>query len=333
MVANRAAILPTPGDPFLLTYWYKMFNKVWRDEVDKLYIHVNGQTDKEVLRYFRNLFEKDDKVVYIESIGMVDHGNAILKALDECKEKHVMLVEDDGFVFKSGKVKACFNKLEEDYAIVGSKRGSCSQELLDKAQAKWNLDYSGFGDSGCNFWPNFFFTSKQLLKLTDCNFNAVAWKAGDIIGGLNQSAEADCVGDTFVNTSLQLRGLVPDNRIYYEPQYHGATDDEDDYQAKTNIWSPDACWLHVGSLSSGYFGLLDIEKDLPSGVFETTQEKMELERRIVFWLIFSNAWENEELLKDQHNDYKEAIRQLVHCYDLDASRIARRKAQYKEVLK
>ena len=329
-VTSRAVLLPTPADPFLLYFWLNHYEKIWRDEVDKLYICVNGQNNENVLSFLRKLISGVTNAEYIEFGNMIDHGNAINEILSISREKHIMLIEDDAFVFRKGQVNKCFSILENSEAkVVASKRGSCSQEILDKAQKKYDLDYSGFGDSGCNFWPSFLFCERSLLLKTDREFGAKLWKAGKEIPGLG-IAEDDCVGDTFVNTSLQIRQMVADNEIHYEPQYHGATDDEPDYLAHTNIWSPDCKWLHVGSLSSGYYGLLNLDRELPDG-FSTVNEKLELERRVTFWTLFAEYF-TENAIQKELADYKKAIHRIVEKYDLDIGRIQRRIGWYKEVL-
>lgn len=330
---SRAVLLPTPGDPILLYYWLKVYETVWRDEIDKLYICINGQTDQEVLDFELDICKAVTNAEVITYDTMIDHGRAVNELLSICKEKYVMLIEDDGFIFRKGKVDQCFKKLESgDYEIVGSKRGSCSQEILDKAANKWGLDYSGFGDSGCNFWPNFVFTTRELLLKTDREFGARRWEPGELIDGLNMEAEFECVGDTFVNTSLQLRALVPDNKIWYEQQYHGATDDSNDYINLHNIWNVDAAWLHVGSLSSGIYGLLDLQKDLDKSHFQTDNEKLELERRVVFWSIFAENFVEENAIQKQLADYKSAIARLIKEFNLSPKRIEERKKWYYEVL-
>lgn len=329
---GRAVLLPTPGDPFLLYYWLNNYEKIWRGEVDKIYICVNGQTDPEVLKFFKELIGGVTNAEYIEFGTMIDHGNALNKLLDICKEEYVMLAEDDAFVIKPGQVDKCFKLLESgEKQIVGSRRGSCSAEITEKAKGKWGLDYSGFGDTGCNFWPAFLFTSKSLLTATDREFGAKRWEQGEYIKGLDMIADEECVGDTLVNTSLQLRAIVPESLIGYEPQYHGATNDEPDYKNRTNIWSPECCWLHVGSLSSGVYGLLDLDRELNLEHFRTDNEKLELERRVVFWSIFA-VYFKENALQKQLKDYKVALARLMVDYDLDRYSVARRMAMYQEVL-
>ena len=39
---SRGALLPYPGDPYLLNYWLKFYDDIWGKEVDKLYIYLNS---------------------------------------------------------------------------------------------------------------------------------------------------------------------------------------------------------------------------------------------------------------------------------------------------
>lgn len=124
---TRAAILPFPGDPFLLTYWLKMFDEVWGQDVDKLYIYLNSSVEKVVVDYIRDLCNARPKISFQYNDKQIEHGDAINRTLDIVEEELVMLIEDDAFIFKPKTVDYCFNLLETGEAeIVGSKRGSCS---------------------------------------------------------------------------------------------------------------------------------------------------------------------------------------------------------------
>jgi hypothetical protein len=257
-MTSRAAILPFPGDPFLLHYWLDFYDKIWGNEIDHLYIYLNSPIEKPVVNYIEKICAQRPTITLIYNPVQTDHGLAINATLDLVKEEYIMLVEDDGFIFKSGMVDQCFKYLESGQAdIVGSKRGSCAFEILEAAKQKWGLDYEGYGDQGCNFWPCFFFCKKDLLLKTDRQFCAQAWKRGEVIEALGYMVEPEIVrGDTFVNTSLQLMAMVPQNRIVYVPQYHGSPDDIQHYEQKMNLFDGKAPWCHIGSLSSGVGGIL-----------------------------------------------------------------------------
>lgn len=316
---RRAAILPTPGDPFLLHYWLKLFDRVWRLEIDKLYVYVNG-ADKQVFEYIEDLYRRYAVVSY--NPNQVEHGQAIATTLETVKETDVMLIEDDGLIFKPGHVANCFRQLENGtYDIVGSKRGSCGTQILKLAQNTWGLSYEGYGDQGPSFWPCYFFTHAYMLRGVD-NYGAKFWAKGDIIKPFNVAAEYDQAGDTFVDASLQLRGVVAKERILTIPQYHLHPDDYDHYRSRQSIWDGQANWLHIGSLSSGYNNLLDVNKPLPARPANDF-EKREYERRVQWWLTF---WENREpgKLESRAAAYKLGIDRLITSFKLSRERIAER---------
>lgn len=341
---SRAAILPFPGDPFLLYYWLVTFRKHWENEVDKLYIYFNSPIESPVVEYIKKITTYE-KIILIYNPLQIDHGEAINKTLDIVREDNIMLIEDDAFIFRPGIVDLCFSKLESgSFDIVGGKRGSCSFEILNKARDKWGLNYEGYGDQGPNFWPCFFFSSKDLLLKTDRNFCGKAWKRGDRLDSLDWTVDVDIVnGDTFVNTSLQLRNIVPESRIYYMPQYHASPDDVADYHNRKNLFDGRCFWLHVGSLSSGISGvlsdefarplsrrLLDAPKtdDTLAHYCNTEAEKREWERRVQWWLTFFEYRQAFEL-PEFEKLYLSAIQRIVRQYDLSWDRIRERQTVYK----
>lgn len=339
-VTSRAAILPYPGDPFLFSYWLKFFRGVWYHEIDMLYVFLNSPIEKEVVDFIRGLVANDPKIVLTYVDHQVEHGDGINQTLDIVTQKYVMLIEDDGIVFRYGAIDQCFHMIESgQFDIVGSKRGSCSQEILDAAKAKWGLGYEGLGDQGCNFWPCYFFASKELLLKTDRNFAARAWKRGEVIEPLGYTVKDEvCASDTFVNASLQLRALVPEDRIYYVPQYHVHPLDLEHFEKKENVFDGRAPWLHIGSLSSGVGGILQDEYsrplarrtiDPPGNPTKLTNPpsddftKQEWERRVQWWSMF--YWNSPAIgIPEFKRLYKEAIDRVVEQYTLNRGRITRR---------
>lgn len=342
---SRAVILPTQGDPFLLQYWLELYKRNWANDVDALYVYINSKIPDNVIEFDSELLDKAGVKRVLYATESIDHGRALEELLDCVEEDYVMLIEDDGFIFRSGKVGACFQHIEQGpYKVVASKRGSCSPSILEMAQIKWELDYSGLGDSGPNFWPNFLFIETKLLKSIGGHFGSSAWQAGEMIEGLDMRTQLFANGDTFVSASLRIRAeldkLIPvepyqplrgDTLIWYEPQYHGDTDDMPAYAKREGIWGPDCYWTHAGSLSTGVCNLLNLEKSLPPNMANTDQEKKELERRVMYWWIF---WENADPtgIEKFHEDYMTALRRIIAHYDLSEGRINQRKAAYYEVL-
>jgi len=352
---SRAAILPYPADPFLLNYWLHFYDTVWGDEIDKLYIHINSPIEEPVIDYIKALCDSRPKIVYKYTNNQIEHGDAINEILDIVREKYVMLIEDDGFIFKKNHVDWCFSQLESGiYDIVGSKRGSCATEIIQAAQVKWGITIEGDGDQGCNFWPNYFFSETELLKKTDRNFKAKAWNKGETIEALGYVVEPDVVyGDTFVNTSLQLRAMIPIERIFIVPQYHGHPSDLQHYQESKYLFDGKASWTHVGSLSSGVGGILRDDHDralarrlidpakaqteLPLAWCQSEQEHEEWERRAQWWLTFIeyfNINNQEGISEDFYNFaklYGRAVNQLISQYGLRRKSIQQRQEVYKSI--
>lgn len=342
---NRAAILPFPGDPYLIKYWMRFFKDIWYDEVDMLYVYHNSTIEKDMEKYIARICT-DPKITYLYNSNQVEHGTAIDNTLNHVKEKYLMLVEDDAFIFKKGIVDNCFKMLESgNYSIVGSKRGSCSMEILEQAQKKWGLNYEGEGDQGCNFWPCYFFIETEVLKLTTRRFCSRAWTQGEIIEPLSYEVEADIVnGDTFVNTSLELRAMIDEHRIAYVPQYHANPYDLEFFEKGLYLFNGAAPWTHIGSLSSGVGGVLrdNVNRPLvrrtvdhPNGETiignhcNTEEEKKEWERRVAFWL---NAWEyavDDRGTKSFYFEYGRAIDRVIEQYGLRKKTVNRFQRVYK----
>ena len=344
---SRAAFLPFPGDPFLLHYWLKLFKENWIDEVDRLYIAHNSSIEPEIAEYIEDLAKRivGDKLCFLYTPRQTDHGIAINEMLDACEEDHILLIEDDGFIFKPGIVDHWFTQIEIGrFDVVGSKRGSCSLEILEAAKQKWNLDYSGYGDQGCNFWPNFFFTSRKLLLATDRNFCARSWIKGDIVSPIDYMVEPENVnGDTFVNTSLQIRNLVKKERIHCVPQWHGSPNDIEDAEKGIDLFSGRAYWYHAGSLSSGVGGVLCDEEgrslskqdvSFPGGQLpkwcNSDGEKREWERRVQWWLTF---WENREegVIDAFAEKYYKAIERIIIQYGFGKKTLKLRQKIYRKI--
>lgn len=353
---NRAVLLPHPADPFMFRYWLNLYNKVWASEIDHLYIYISNAHEKPIRDYMIDLCGKHNNLSVMISEEMVDHGIALDRLLEVVAEENVMIIEDDGFIFKSGYVDQCFKAIESgQYDIVGSARGSCAQEILDAAQIRWNLDYSGIGDRGPNFWPCYFWTKKAILLKTDRNFRAKHWLKGDTIPGIDLyvTQDAGLIGDTFVNTSLQLRGMVPQERIKMVPQYHGSPLDLDDYENGRNLWDGHAMWTHVGSLSSGTNGVLidddgrplarrsvDHKKDsdvIPN-YCNTEGERKEWERRVQWWITFLDDFTQSDdpgrspiEVVNFAVEYSKAIYRVIKQYNLSLNAITKRIKIYKRL--
>lgn len=346
---SRAAILPFPGDPFLINYWLKFYDNVWSKEVDKLYIYLNTFAEKPVVDYIKARVEKSPNIHFVYNPAQIEHGDAINHTLELVTEDLVMLIEDDAFIFRPGMVDACFKLIESgDKDIVGSKRGSCSFEILEAAEKKWNIPATGFGDNGCNFWPCYFFTKTSILKKTSRRFGARSWLKGETITPLAIVVEApEVVGDTFVNTSLELRAMIPEDRIAYVPQYHASPDDLEHFKKHQFLFNGLSFWTHIGSLSSGVGGVLRDDQnraltrrmiEQPKGptVLEawakTEGERREWERRVTWWLTaYENADNVTEDIKEFYDLYGIALNRIIAQYELSINNIRQMQKAYKSI--
>lgn len=341
---SRCALLPFPGDPFLLNYWLKLYKTYWSDEVDALYILHNSSIQPDVEQYIKKISE-DVGANYIYVNHQIEHGDGMKRLLDASNEDYIMFIEDDAFIFRSYQVDKCFELVEKGIVdFVASKRGSCSDEISEVAKRKWNLDYSGFGDQGCNFWPCYFFAHRDIFKGTDYNFGARAWNRGEKIKPLDHIVESEVVaGDTFVNMSLQLR--AKNLSFHSENHYHGSPDDLEHYRTRYNLWDGKAKWTHVGSLSSGVGGALTLEDGRPlarknetvpdfkkkaKNDPKTNAERKEWERRVQWWLTF---YENRQIghIEEFAQEYKEAIDRIIANYGLSVNNIRVRQKAYKQL--
>lgn len=347
---SRAVILPHPIDPFMLNYWLYGYKTIWQNEVDRLYIVANSPIQDDVVGYVLQI-AKHPKITILYHPEQLEHGEAINRALNLVREEHVMLIEDDCYIFQPGQVDHAFSILENsDIKLIGSKRGSCHPEILQQAKRLWGLSYEGLGDQGCNFWPNLLWTSKANLLKTDRNFGAKAWNKGEVIKELGDYVVQNDIiyGDTFVWASLQLRNMVREQDIRYVPQYHGHPDDLKHYENRQFLWDGGAPWVHVGSLSSGVHGILKDAQNRPlayrirrpqvinttdaKALATTEMEKNEYARRIQWWLTFSEHYERHPgTIGDFHALYKQAIERIIGEMQISIKDIRNRQKAYKSL--
>jgi hypothetical protein len=256
---SRAALLPTPGDPYIVAAWLQHYKNIWKDEVDKLYIHFNSRLEKPVMDYITSLAESMGADCSYTKNWM-GHGEALKVIFDRSTEDHVLLIEDDGYILQKGATNKFFKFVESgNFDAVVNGRASCSMELLEKERQVFNLQ--GNMIHLPHFWPCFFFSHKKTLQDTDQNFAAKNWNAGDTIVELdNWVTPTNLSADTLGWVSLQLR--YKKYRFFYVPDGRSTTEDYWLWDRKMGIFAdpPIAPWIHFGSTSSGISGtLLDDE--------------------------------------------------------------------------
>lgn len=350
---TKAAFLPTPCDPYICLLWIAI-NKTWFNEVDTLYVLLNGDTEKPVAEYIQSKFEEipNAKVEYIPS--MIQHGTGLAMMTKKAKEKLVMFIEDDAFIFKKGWVSELFGKIERgDCDGLGSPRTSSSMDLQRAASRALNVDLAGFGDVGVGFWPNFFFCKRADLLTTDLDFNAKGWEKGNYIKEIDWTVEPDegrthIGADTFVWGSIQLRALGL--KFIEIPQYHLHPEWESERNSKVNVFDGKAGWMHAGSLSGSIYGILtdDVGNPLafrslplppreegwklPSYVI-TEQERQEFEKRVCFYIMALELFDNIPELEDFRKAYIKAVDRVIEQFNLDKGRLYAQKDAYLQLFK
>ncbi len=253
---TRAALLPTPGDPFVLRFWLDAFDRRWEREVDRLYVDLNTPSwlPEVVAEACFELVDGGDRYTPSScTIGqaMTNHGEAISRMLDSCEEELVLLCEDDAPIINSSFVRNSFDIIDRhECDVLGSPRTSCSKAIWDATAAKYDLSGQPAADQGPSLWPCMLFASAADLRRTDKNFAAKGWAVGERIEDLNLVAAEPLGGDTFVWASIQLRALGL--KIGYVPQYHSHPHDLDYHKHKTYLFDQTnpPTHFHIGSLST-----------------------------------------------------------------------------------
>lgn len=325
---SRAVFLSAGGDVFISLFVLKLFKERWYDEVDKFYICYNNHAGVplEVAQEFIVAATQDPKVQLIWHPEGIGNGMPITEMTHLCKEDLVMLLEDDGFIFTPGKVKWCFQQIESDLTdMLGSPRGSCGQEIWDRSGVKYGLDYTGYGDVGPNWWPNFFFCKRADLLKTDLNFGSVTFKPDDYCKELDYTFKDINHGDTFVWACMQLRAMGL--RSQSIPQFHASPFEITEKEIKEGNWHNDQVpyWLHGGSLSTSWGGYLSGR--MPD--VSTDSAKQEIETRVAFWTICSDAIDGFTQFKPI---YQQALAKLVEDANLSKDRIQKKIKIYKELM-
>jgi hypothetical protein len=342
---SRAALLPTPGDPFLLKFWFFMFEKRWQEEVDKLYVCLNSRIEKPVVEFIRSFMEKNPKVQFTYIDHMIEHGNAIKLLLNQSQEDLIMLIEDDGIIFTPGAVKEQFDRIEKgEVDLIGSQRQSSTPNIAEAAQKKFNLF-----TKEAFFWPNFLFTKREDLLKTDQNFGrADNFKQGEYIKELDWYVDGPVGADTFVWASIQLRAMGL--KVDLVDQYHAMAEDMQFFEKKIRAWSGEAKWCHLGSLSSMMTNFLFDDAGFPLesrksslrpptiDPFKIPQPenqqdngpKQDLESRVANCLL---AWEKMqeecEEITEFRDQYRRAIDRLISSFELSIGRIRDKIQAYK----
>jgi len=264
VVKNRAGVLASVADPLLLNLWDKCYSKNMKDSVDTVYVKMTNRMEPNVRDFIVNKLTNNGYHVWYQEQADV-HGNVLKDLMKEVKEETVILLEDDFFVTSPGVLEPLFLKIERgEVDCIGSTRGCCTTKMTDAIAKTFKLTGNSpeHPISECpNLWPCLFVSKTTTLNKTDGHYAAKQWDKGTVVPYINMYCdEAEC-GDSFVWTSIQLRGQG--NTFAYEHQHHTAPDDLQDFPRRTALFSYNPIpWVHVGSLSSGVAGLLKYDNNV-----------------------------------------------------------------------
>lgn len=324
---TKAVFMSAGGDPFIALFALQLFQKHWHNEIDTFYICYNNhcKVPDAVVEEFKARVAQEPKVKLLYYPTGIGNGMPITKMLEVATEDLIMLLEDDGFIFTPGIVAECFARIEAgEVDAVGSPRFSCGFEVSALLKAKYGLDYSGSGDIGPNFWPNFFFCKRTDLEGTDRNFASYSFEKDkyypELGGVITKEGE---YADTFCWACIQLRHMGV--RFGSVPQKHASPTEFDDQLNSHGNWVSPIKWIHGGSLSTSWGGYLSGMK--PN--FTTLSGKQEIETRVAFWMICSDYIEGFEEFKKA---YKNGIRNLCIDSELNLARIELKTAIYKDMM-
>lgn len=320
----RSVIL-TSCDILVANLNLTLFTKYWQDEVDAVHLILNNAhniPEEDIQEFLRTWIGKDKVKLYYIDHGL-DPNQAIKIGLGAITEGNIMLLEDDGFIFTQGVVDKWFNLIESGASdMVGSPRYGTG-EVADAMKSKYNLDYSGYGDKGYAFWPNFFLCKYSDLVKTDLNFDSFRFNKDQYYPELGYMFKEDTDSDTFGWMSIQLRNLgltsveIPQNHAHpFDLQYQ--------YTKEGMFVNGPPDYIHAGSLSSGWGGHLAGKYILPA----SDLEKQDLETRVAFWQLCLDQY----LLNDFTEEYETGIVNLINNCNLDLTKMEDKVLLYKNLM-
>jgi hypothetical protein len=245
----RAALLPTPGDPFILGYWLRNY-ETWRDQVDELVVYVNGQTDPEMVEYDRRIVEEHGgRMMY--SPDAAGHDGALLAMMNATEAEYVVWCEDDAYVRRPEFIGQGFADIEAGlFDIVGTPRH-------EDYAGQW-VEFEPYEPGALielrrGLWPTFLFARRADLLATDLWWLDHTWMLGDTITDWGVVTPEACayVGlsdkyvhlDAFFGMTFQLRARGLRTRLIHHVRLFDARATED--------WlAEDPPFFHITNIST-----------------------------------------------------------------------------------
>lgn len=175
MRKTRAVLLGTNAYPFLIRYWYELFDKVWQDEVDMVYIAVSKPEHESAWGYTKKVLSSHPKIRLFET--NTDWPKSINTVVREVKEDLLFVPHDDTFIFKKGVLDKYFKIVEKTGKVVTPITHIFTPQDLVRELMKVkypnqvpfeNDEY--VTETGYSFYCNFFFVDMDLMRQTSMDF-------------------------------------------------------------------------------------------------------------------------------------------------------------------
>jgi len=333
MVSNRVAFIPTMGaDPFMVVAFLNQYERVWCDEVSRLFVLQNSIMTDEIRDFTKWRIERSPNTVFETRGNALQHGNALFEMFQASTEEYIVLLEDDAFVMDSGLLDKYFGYVERgEYDFIGQPRG-CTNEIL--MMKMWEVlkvpdAYRHFA----TFWPCMALGKRSDYLKTSLNFGVFGLPIGAYIKELDWTTPEELRGDTFVWMSLQLRALGLN--ILSIPIFQREGDVGTD-------------WVHFGSLGSLTHSFITDDNDIPlpfvgmPTAIPNPLSKMNFpdeyaihrtERKMgVITLFMEKYWDELEFIPEYRETYKKAIDKLI-AYWLKPGEVELWARRYKRMLK
>ena len=225
---TRAAIIAARGDPFANMLIADSFKKVWRDEVDMLYVAVSSWLDGKVKAFLKDVVFNDPKIKLFFFDGLSQGGDHEPFLVEQGKEDNLVMLEDDVVIFKKGSIDDAFKKIETGkYDLLGQVSGAIDPFVLEKVRNIYSTETLG---------PAFRFFKRKDWEKTDKVYTSFSLLPGKYYKEIRSDVPSVATMDTGLWNSVQMISLKL--KVL----------DIKEYRA-TEI-TPGCPWTHVNALTS-----------------------------------------------------------------------------------
>ena len=245
-------------NPYLAVMQKKCYLKYWKDEVDEVFINVNGRNSI-IRKFIIDLWKDDDKVKFVDEVpGEQRQGPAFDSLYLLCTGEIIMMMDSDNFIYKKGVVKSLADRIRSgNYDAVGSPghhvRPVSAAEIFIK---KWGT---------CRLNPFMAFFRKDIINhITNLTFKAYTIEKGEKLDILDAPAEERIEMDVMTFFSLKyfqlgrsfslIKPVVEDEYIHvaalssiFRRKFRELENSDDDplqfrdYKIKMYYWG----WYHM----------------------------------------------------------------------------------------